>query len=67
MGEEANFEAGGWKRVSFSAEADEDGNCALCGEEYAECGCPGPTQDGYEYTEVEGVLYAREEKGEQRD
>ena len=33
--------------------------CARCGGEYAECGCPGPTQEGYDYDERGGILYAR--------
>jgi len=50
-----------WKRVVFAADCDEDGNCPRCGIDYADCGCPGPTQDGYEYkTAKDGVLYARE-------
>jgi len=48
-----------WKRVVLSADCDEDGNCPNCGIDYAGCGCPGPTQDGYEYTEIDGVLYAK--------
>lgn len=54
-----------WQRVVF---ADDCPPCGECGEpiceacdlHYAECGCPGPTQDGYEYKEKKGVLYARE-------
>lgn len=55
----------GWQRVSFAADCghDDDGElgstCSLCGHDYAECGCPGPTMDGYEYREFGGVLYAR--------
>ena len=48
-----------WIRVVFSSECDEDGNCPHCGIDYSECGCPGPTQDGYEYAERDGVMYAR--------
>ena len=55
-----------WKRVSFAADClggdDEDlgDECSICGLTYAEdCECPGPTHDGYEYTERDGVLYAR--------
>jgi hypothetical protein len=48
-----------WEKVSFSAEADEDGNCRLCGQPYEDCPCPGPTQDGYEYEERPDGLYAR--------
>jgi hypothetical protein len=56
----------GWKRVSFAADClggdDEDlgDECSICGLTYAEdCECPGPTHDGYEYAERDGVLYAR--------
>lgn len=48
-----------WIRVVFSSECDEDGNCPHCGIDYSECGCPGPTQDGFEYTEINGMLYGR--------
>lgn len=58
--------ADGWKRVSFAGECfggdgDELGDiCAVCGLDYCdECQCPGPTQDGYEYDERDGILYAR--------
>ena len=56
----------GWKRVSFAADClgggdDEPGDeCSICGLTYAEdCECPGPIQDGYDYDERDGVLYAR--------
>ena len=50
----------GWSRVIFSADCDMDGHCP-CGVDYAEaCMCPGPTQDGIEYLERDGVLYGRE-------
>lgn len=54
-----------WKRVSFASDCgtDDDGQpleeCGLCGDSYADCECPGPTQDDYEYTTIEGILYAR--------
>jgi DNA (cytosine-5)-methyltransferase 1 len=55
-----------WQRVSFAADclggdAEELGDtCSLCGADYAECPCPGPHQsDEFEYTERDGVLYAR--------
>jgi DNA (cytosine-5)-methyltransferase 1 len=54
-----------WKQVSFAADClggdeDEPGNeCSICGGDYAECECPGPTQDGYEYKECDGILWAR--------
>lgn len=59
----------GWQRVSFAADCDgydeETGEfgdaCSICGLDYCdECQCPGPTQeDEYEYTERDGILYAR--------
>lgn len=34
--------------------------CSVCGGEYIDCPCPGPTQDEeYEYEEFDGFLYAR--------
>jgi hypothetical protein len=50
-----------WLRVSFAADTDEDGNCALCGMDYTDCPCPGPTMDElYEYRlGPGGVLQAR--------
>ena len=50
---------GDWRRVVFAADCDEDGNCPVCEIDYADCGCPGPTQDGFEYDERDGELYAR--------
>ena len=56
----ANRKGSPWQLVVFSADCDEDGNCPFCGIDYAECGCPGPTQEeDYEYLEIEGVLFAR--------
>ena len=48
-----------WRPVVFSADSDEDGNCPNCGIDYGDCDCFGPTQDGLEYEERDGVLYAR--------
>lgn len=50
-----------WKKVVFSADCDEDGNCPVCGDvDFGDCECPGPTQEEeYEYIEVDGDLYAR--------
>jgi hypothetical protein len=49
-----------WLRVSYAFDTDEDGNCALCGADYTDCPCPGPTMDElYEYRVVEGRLQAR--------
>lgn len=52
-------DSGGWQRIIFSADCDEDGNCPRCGIDYADCECLGPTQDGVEYEEFNGVLYGR--------
>lgn len=50
-----------WRPVVFVNEIDRDGNCPLCKVDYAECPCPGPTQDDeFEYAEFRGVLMARE-------
>ncbi len=48
-----------WKQVAYSFDCDEDDNCPVCGIDYGECGCPGPTMDDHDYTEIEGVLHAR--------
>jgi len=49
-----------WQRVIFSSDCDADGDCPLCAVDYADCGCPGPTQDDeYEYWEADGILWAR--------
>ncbi|MEY4402165.1 MAG: hypothetical protein RIR91_200 [Verrucomicrobiota bacterium] len=49
-----------WRKVVFSHECDEEGNCPRCGIDYTECGCPGPTQDGMEYQwRKDGSLWAR--------
>jgi hypothetical protein len=52
--------------VSFAADClggdeNELGNeYALCGRDYTDdCQCPGPTQDGYEYEERDGILFGR--------
>jgi hypothetical protein len=55
----------GWKIVVFSADCDEDGNCPFCNIDFADCDCPGPTQDGYEYSENDGVLFARPVESEE--
>lgn len=50
----------GWKKVVFSADCDEDGNCPQCGIDFGDCSCPGPTQEEeYDYEEFNGELYAR--------
>jgi DNA (cytosine-5)-methyltransferase 1 len=56
-----SMEEAGWARVVFSADCDEDGNCPVCSIDYADCSCPGPTQeDEFEYMEdSDGSLWAR--------
>ena len=55
---------GGWREVVFAAECDPEGDgLCSCGFDYSDgCSQPGPTQDGYEYTERDGVLYGRPEE-----
>jgi len=48
-----------WIRVVLASECSQDGNCPQCGIDYADCPCPGPTQDGHEYKEINGLLFAR--------
>lgn len=48
-----------WERVVFGGDCDEDGNYPVCGIDFSECGCLGPTQDGVEYEERGGVLFGR--------
>ena len=33
--------------------------CPVCDIHYADCQCPGPTMDGYEYRRFRGMLFAR--------
>ena len=51
--------ANGWRRVVYASDCDEDGNCPVCGIDFADCGCFGPTQDGVEYDERPDGLFAR--------
>lgn len=49
-----------WQRVIFAADCEPDGMCPVCEDDYADCPCPGPTQDDeYEYRDHDGVLQAR--------
>lgn len=53
-----------WREVVFASDCDEDGNCPVCGTDYADCDCPGPTQDEeFDYEEFDGVLMARPKGG----
>lgn len=41
-----------WRRVIFSYECDNEGNCPRCRIDYGDCGCPGPSQEEeYDYRE----------------
>lgn len=52
--------ADGWIRVSFSADTAEGGECSICGEQYEDCPCPGPTMEElYEYLVIDGAMWAR--------
>lgn len=54
----------GWVPVIY---ADQLPGCELCGEpwcdkckkHYADCDCPGPHSEDFEFKEVDGVLLAR--------
>lgn len=54
-----------WQKVVFAGDCLECENCGepfcdQCGQHYADCACPGPTQDDeFEYREVDGVMEAR--------
>jgi hypothetical protein len=54
-----------WRRVWFADELLEcsdcgEGVCPSCKQHFADCPCPGPTQeDLYQYKEMCGGLYAR--------
>lgn len=50
----------GWDVVSWSADCNDDGECSICGIDYSDgCHCPGPTEDGIEYDELNGNLVGR--------
>jgi|WetSurMetagenome_2_1015567.scaffolds.fasta_scaffold63145_4 hypothetical protein len=57
----------GWKTVKFLGDLlnseTEEALCPDCGIDWADCDCPGPTQDGIEYVEVDGVMFGRQEGG----
>lgn len=46
-----------FRPVQFAGDCDDDGNCPVCGIDYAECECPRPTEDGVVYTETESGLF----------
>lgn len=45
-----------WVRVIFASDCTK---CDCCGEHYADCECPGPNSEGWEFEERDGVLFAR--------
>ena len=51
--------AGGFSRVVFAAECDEDGNCPQCGDDFGDCECIGPTEEDVEYIWIDGELYGK--------
>lgn len=54
---------GGWRQVTGIADCDGDHEggelFCPCGVDYIDCLSPGPTEDGYEFVEADGVLYGR--------
>lgn len=46
-----------FRPVQFASDCDDDGKCPVCGIDYAECDCPGPTEDGVVYAETESGLF----------
>jgi hypothetical protein len=50
-----------WQRVRFAAECDPEGDgwCQIMDCDPVDCTCIGPTQEGIEYCEIDGVLYGR--------
>ena len=51
--------------VKFAAdlfdEETEDAWCDECQADFADCECYGPTQDGIQYKEIDGILFGRPE------
>ena len=61
-----------WTKVVWAADCDgypddELLECHQCAGLYAECGCPGPTQDNVEYIEIDGFMYGREVEDDGED
>lgn len=59
----------GWMPVSFTGECDPDGDgwCQVTDADPDTCECIGPTQDGIEYLEKDGILFGRPEDHPQWD
>ncbi len=54
----------GWQPIVMAGECDECGSCGelvcpACQEHYADCPCPGPSSDGWEWMLVDGRMFAR--------
>jgi hypothetical protein len=50
----------GWQPVSMSMGCCGDGDeCVITGNSFADCKCIGPTQEGVEYREINGILFGR--------
>lgn len=49
----------GWEPVQYNADCGDDDLCNTTKIMMSDCGCIGPTQDGVEYKEVNGVLLGR--------
>lgn len=45
-----------WQEVVFAADCNEDGDCPACGDDFGECACVGPTEEGVVYDDRGGVL-----------
>jgi hypothetical protein len=63
----------GWRKVLYAADCeyedwDDEHECPICPKhkiDYAECDCPGPTQDDlYYYRVIKVVLYAKKKQDE---
>lgn len=49
------MDCGGYDEVTGELGSE----CSVCGGDYTECPCPGPTmEDEYDYKEEDGELYA---------
>lgn len=46
-----------FRPVRFASDCDQFGYCPECGIDYAECECPGPTEDGVVVVESDGGLF----------
>ena len=58
---------GGFCRVVFAAECDDEGNCPQCGDDFGDCECIGPIEDDVEYIWIDGELYGKRMADTQHD